>query len=62
MPAKSEDQRRAAAAAYKAKKSGDLSNLKGAARQMARGMSLKELEEFMHKPGGKSLDSWKKGK
>lgn len=63
MPARSEDQRRAAAMAYKARKSGDLSDLKGPARQMAEGMTMKELEEFMKKPGkGKKLKDWEEGK
>lgn len=51
MPAKSEKQRRAAGAAL-ASHVGSMpkKNLRGAAAQMARTMSTKELKDFARKP------------
>jgi hypothetical protein len=50
MPAKSEDQRRAAGAALAAKRGETpVSSLKGAAKQMYHGMSEKELRDFAKK-------------
>lgn len=53
MPAESESQRKAAAAAYQAKKSGKCKDLSGPAKQMCEGMSLKELEDYMKKKKSK---------
>ncbi len=47
MPAKSEEQRKAAGAALQAKRKGNCNSLSpGAARQMCKTMSEAELEEF----------------
>ena len=53
MPAKSEKQRKAMAIALDAKRSGDKSQLKGASKQMAKGMSEKQLRDFAKKKKGK---------
>ncbi len=49
MPAKSESQRRAAGAALAAKRKRSPKGLTGAAKQMYKSMTTKQLEEFAAK-------------